>query len=97
MIFVREWLRWSIGSKREPLGIFTDKSKLAEIGEPGKLWVSIKAGDEKLVKINCLSDREQQAAWLLIFLWHGAGLLPCRWPAVVYISAKRAARINAAN
>jgi hypothetical protein len=99
MIFIRDWKRLPIGRRSSPLGVFTDKSKLVEIGEPGNLWIAIKGGDEKVIKINWPHTRDYrtEAAWLLIFLWRGAWLLPIELPALVFISTKLAARINIAN
>ena len=98
MRLIRECFRVKISGGGSVLGVYTGKSRMCDAGVPGTLLLAIKGEDEKEVMINCLSDKDQNGngRWILCFTWRGGWLLPFAIPAFVYVSTKRAARLNAA-
>jgi hypothetical protein len=86
------------GDRKNALGIYTGKSKMEEIGQPGALWAYIEGEGKKEIRINCIINQRttENNRWLVYFTWQGSWFLPIGFPALVYISTKRAERINAA-
>ena len=100
MLIVRERFRWRIAGAEDVLGIFTERSRLDQMGVPGTLVVAVPSEGETLVSINCLSRRvgaEADSQWLLVFAWSAGWLLPLSIPALVYVSSKRARELDAAS
>jgi hypothetical protein len=97
MCFVRELFRIHLTGKENALGIYTEKSKMHEVGRRGALWAYIEANGKKDVRINCVINKQSENnRWLICFTWQGGWFIPVGIPVLVYISTKRAERINAA-
>lgn len=99
MRLVRKSFRMKISGGESAIGIYTGKSKINEIGVPGTLLFAIKGEDEREVMIIFENDKAKNryGRWIVCFTWRGGGwLFPFAIPAFVYISTKRAARLNAA-
>ncbi|NUJ81422.1 hypothetical protein HUN39_15595 [Methylocystis sp. FS] len=97
MRLVRDLCRIKIGrGGANVIGLYIEKTRLIDTGIPGTLLLAIKAESEREVMINCLSEKDKPSRWLILFLWRGSWFLPIYFPAFVYVSTKRATKLNAA-
>jgi hypothetical protein len=98
MRLVRELFRYQLSGSEKALGIYTGKTPLDLAGVPGSLLVAIKGEHEKEVSINCVinQDQTENNRWLVCFGWQGQWIIPIWFPVLVFISTKRASRLNAA-
>ena len=98
MRFVRELFRYQLSGSQKAFGIYTGKTPLYLAGVPGSLLIAVKGEEEKEVSINCIinQDQTENNRWLVCFGWQGQWIIPVSIPAPMFISTKRATRLNAA-
>jgi hypothetical protein len=98
MCFVRELGRWHIGGPQKALGIYTGSTPMDQVGVPGSLFIGLKGEDEREVRVNCIINNNlgENNRWLIWFGWQGGWVLPVWFPVPVFVSTKRAAKINEA-
>jgi hypothetical protein len=97
MCFVRELWRLPFPGTERPLGVYTGKTPMADVGATGSLWIAVKSESEVAIIVNCMDERSgPKNRWLLVFGWQGSWFVPTWAPVPVFISTKRAKRLNAA-
>jgi hypothetical protein len=98
MCLVRELFRLQLGGPQRALGVYTGRTPLEGAGVPGALLISIRGEEERAVMINCIINQDvgENNRWLVCFGWQGAWVIPLWLPVPVYISTKRAIRLNTA-
>lgn len=94
---VRDVWRANLAGSSHSLGLYTRQTRLIDAGIAGSLNLLVRSGEEKVVQINCVEDRAGSCGrWLILFIWRGNWLLPVGFPVLVYVSTRRAAKLNSA-
>ena len=94
---MRELWRIPFSGTERPLGVYTGKTQMADVGVPGSLWIAVKSESEVSILVNCMDDRAgPKNRWLLVFGWQGSWFVPVWVPVLVFVSTKRAKRLKVA-
>ena len=102
MRFVRVLWCFPFPGSEKTLPIYTDEilkeSPLYDVGRRRPLWIALKSESEAMVRMNWIMKYPESLKnrWLVVFGWQGSWIVPLWVPVPVFISTKRAERLNAA-
>jgi hypothetical protein len=85
MVFVRDWKRIKLRGSVPTIALYTRKTGMNVAEIPGGLRLLLPP--EEQTEVDALF--EQEASWLLVFLWQQPWLLPVWLPIFLLVSGKR--------